>query len=117
MKPGIELLLDLIGLDQRLRGARLVVTGEGSIDEQTLQGKTPLGVARAARRAGVPVVAICGHSTLKVEQLGPVGIEQIFALTDLEPDVSICISQAKQLLTLLAADLARAQLSDEGHVE
>ena len=114
MKPGIELLLDLVEIDERLVGARLVVTGEGSIDQQTLQGKTPIGVARAARAAGVPVVAVCGRSTLGTDQLAPTGIEEIFALTDLESDLSICIARAKPLLTQLAADLTRARLSRGG---
>ena len=45
MQPGIELLLDLVGFEEKVRGARLVVTGEGSLDEQTLQGKTQIGRA------------------------------------------------------------------------
>ena len=110
MKPGIELLLDLVGLDEMLHGARLVITGEGSIDEQTLQGKTPVGVARAARAVGVPVVAVCGHSALSADRLAPTGIEEVFALTDLEPDLAICIARAKPLLTSLAGDVARARL-------
>lgn len=52
MRPGIELLLDLLGFDEAVRGARLVVTGEGCLDEQTLHGKAPAGVAAAATRAG-----------------------------------------------------------------
>jgi glycerate kinase len=59
MQSGIELILDLVGFEDLLRGARLVITGEGSLDEQTLQGKAPAGVARAARAARVPVVAVC----------------------------------------------------------
>ncbi len=56
------------GWRTRLAGADLVITGEGSLDEQSLLGKTPMGVARAAARAGVPVVAVCGRTTLTPEQ-------------------------------------------------
>jgi glycerate 2-kinase len=60
MRSGIDYLLDLLGVRSALPGARLVVTGEGSLDEQTLHGKAPAGVAAAARAAGVPVVAVAG---------------------------------------------------------
>ena len=53
-QPGIELMLELIGFAAALDGAELVVTGEGSLDEQTLHGKAPAGVAAAARRPGCP---------------------------------------------------------------
>ena len=64
MRPGIELLLDLLGFDQAVRGAGLVVTGEGCLDVQTLHGKAPAGVAAAAAGAGVPVVAVAGRLEL-----------------------------------------------------
>ncbi len=63
-RPGIDVVLEFTGLADRLAGADLVITGEGSLDEQSLLGKTPMGVARAAARAGVPVVAVCGRTTL-----------------------------------------------------
>lgn len=110
MQPGIELLLELAGFDDLVRGARLVVTGEGSLDEQTLQGKAPAGVARAAGAAGVPVVAVCGRSSLAAERARAAGIQQVFALTDLEPDPEVCMAQAGPLLTALAGDVARAYL-------
>ena len=110
MQPGIELLLELVGFKDKLRGARLVITGEGSLDEQTLQGKTPAGVARAARAARVPVVAVCGRSTLAADRAREAGIERVFALTDLEPDPDVCMMQAGSLLTLLARDVAHAFL-------
>jgi glycerate kinase len=110
MQPGIELLLDLVGFEEKVRGARLVVTGEGSLDEQTLQGKTPAGVARAARAAGVRVVAVCGRSDLAADRAREAGIERVFALTDLEPDPEVCMAKAGPLLTSLAGDVARAYL-------
>ena len=57
---GIEYFLDLTGFDAVLQNADLVVTGEGSIDEQTLQGKGPYGVARRAKLMGIPVIALAG---------------------------------------------------------
>jgi glycerate 2-kinase len=86
-RPGVELMLDMISFADRLAGARLVVTGEGSLDAQTLRGKAPAGVARAAAsaRAG-PVVAVAGRCLLSVAQLRGAGIEACYALADIEPD-------------------------------
>ena len=60
LRPGIECVLDLVRFDERARGAQLVLTGEGRLDAQTLQGKVVLGVARRARALGVPVMALVG---------------------------------------------------------
>ena len=68
-RPGIDLMLELTGFAAHLDGADLVVTGEGSLDEQTLHGKAPAGVAAAARAAGVPVVAVAGRNLLSEQQL------------------------------------------------
>ena len=70
LRPGIELLLELTGFDTALAGASLVVTGEGSLDAQTLHGKAPAGVAAAAAAAGVPVVAVCGRLGLDARPAG-----------------------------------------------
>jgi glycerate kinase len=61
--PGVELVMADINLDEKLRGADLVITGEGRIDAQTAFGKTALGVARKAQAAGVPCVAVGGGVT------------------------------------------------------
>jgi len=110
MQSGIELLLDLVGFKDKVRGAQLVVTGEGSLDEQTLQGKTPAGVAHAANAAGVPVVAVCGQTRLTAHRAGAAGIQRVFALTDLEPNPKTCMANARPLLISLAADVARTYL-------
>jgi len=110
MQSGIKLLLDLVGFEDKVRGARLVITGEGSLDEQTLQGKTPAGVARAAGAAGVRVVVVCGRSGLTADRASAAGIERVFALTDLEPNPEVCMTQAGPLLISLAGEVARACL-------
>lgn len=104
-RPGIDVVLEFTGLDKRLAGADLVITGEGSLDEQSLLGKTPMGVARAAQRAGVPVIAVCGRSTLSPEQLTEAGFQQVHALTDLESNVEKCIAEAGPLLEKLGKSI------------
>jgi glycerate kinase len=106
-RSGIELVLDLVGFSDHLPGARLVVTGEGSIDEQTLHGKAPAGVAAVAVVAGIPVVTVSGRVTLPAEQLHAAGIEHAYALTDIEPDVRRCLAEPGPILNKLAEILAR----------
>ncbi len=63
-RPGAELVFELTGLREAVAGADLVITGEGSLDEQSLRGKAPAAVAAVAREAGVRVVAVAGRCTL-----------------------------------------------------
>jgi glycerate kinase len=104
-RPGIELLLELVGFDEQLAGARLVITGEGSLDEQTLHGKAPAGVA--ARAAGIPVVAVAGRCLLSAERLGEAGIAAAYPLSDLEPDPTRSMANARQLVRQVGARIAR----------
>ncbi|MFJ2029289.1 glycerate kinase [Streptosporangium sp. NPDC087985] len=110
IRPGIEYLLDLLGFHERLDGARLVITGEGSLDGQTLRGKAPAGVAAAAAKAGVPVVAVCGRRALGDDELNAAGITAAYALTDIEPDPAVCMSKAGPLLERLAREVGRKHL-------
>jgi glycerate kinase len=63
IQPGFEVVAEAVGLEAKMKDADLVITGEGSLDRQTLEGKTPAGVARLARRLGKPVFAIVGRAT------------------------------------------------------
>ncbi|MFD5112347.1 glycerate kinase [Streptomyces sp. NPDC058391] len=106
-RPGIEVMLDVLGFAPALARATLVITGEGSLDEQTLHGKAPAGVAAAARAQGIEVIAVCGRLALRPEALGKAGIRRAYALTDLEPDPAVCMAEAGPLLERLATDIAR----------
>lgn len=110
LRPGIELILDLVGFTKYLPDADLVVTGEGKLDEQTLHGKAPAGVARAARAAGLPVVAVCGTNTLPAQRLRDAGVDHAYALTDLEPDLDVCLRDGTPLLTILGGRIATEHL-------
>jgi glycerate kinase len=109
MRPGIELLLEMTAFADHLDGARLVITGEGSLDEQTLHGKAPVGVARAtaAHDRAIPVIAVAGVSSLSPAQLKAAGISAAYALTDIEPDVATCRADPGPILERLAARIAQ----------
>jgi glycerate kinase len=102
-RPGIEVVLELVGFETHLAGADVVITGEGALDEQTLAGKAPAGVAAAARRAGVPVVAVCGRNDLADSSV----FDAVFALTDLTSSTEESIAGAGALLEQVGAQLAR----------
>lgn len=104
-RPGIDVVLEFTELEQRLAGADLVITGEGSLDEQSLLGKTPLGVARAAAAQGTPVIAVCGRTTLTDGQAAAAGFVDVYALTALETDVNRCIAEAGPLLEQLGTQI------------
>ncbi|MFE3068235.1 glycerate kinase [Streptomyces sp. NPDC059247] len=106
-RPGIELMLDVLGFAPALERATLVITGEGSLDEQTLHGKAPAGVAAAARAAGKEVVAVCGRLALPPEALGAAGIRRAYPLAELEPDPATSMANAGPLLEDVAAAIAR----------
>jgi glycerate 2-kinase len=106
IRPGIELVLELVGFEKAVAGADLVVTGEGSLDEQSLAGKTPVGVAAAARAHGVPVVAVAGRSSLSEQQLAAAGISACYRLSDLEPDPARSMAGAAPLLTEIGRRIA-----------
>jgi glycerate kinase len=110
-RPGIEVMLDVLGFAPALDRADLVITGEGSLDEQTLHGKAPAGVAAAARAQGKEVVAVCGRLALPPEALGRAGIRRAYALTEVEPDVAKCIADAGPILERVAENIGRDFLS------
>ncbi|WP_202875933.1 glycerate kinase [Kribbella speibonae] len=103
LRPGIDLVLDLVRFREQAAGADLVITGEGALDEQTLYGKAVAGVAAAST---VPVVAVCGVNRLEPQQLQELGVSAAYALTDLEPDVRRCIAEPRPLLEQLGERIA-----------
>lgn len=81
MRPGVEVVAEAAGLDDAVRGADLVLTGEGSLDRQTLAGKTPAGVAAVATRHGVPVIAFAGRLGDGADELVEEGFVAVQSIT------------------------------------
>ena len=106
-RPGIAVVLDLVGFEAALDGAALVITGEGSLDTQTLSGKAPAGVAAVAARRGIPVIAVAGRNLLTEAQLAAAGITAAYPLSDLEPDPVRSVAEAGPLLERVGRAVAR----------
>ncbi|MCU1724113.1 glycerate kinase [Pseudomonas sp. 5P_5.1_Bac1] len=106
-RPGIEVVAELAGLEDAVQGADLVITGEGRFDAQTLRGKTPFGVARIARRHGVPVVVIAGTLGEGYQELYGHGIDAAFAVTNGPMSLQQACANAAPLLAARAGDIIR----------
>ncbi len=100
--PGVQMVLEAVGFGDRVKNADLVITGEGSIDQQTLYGKAPMGVAGIARRFGIPVVAVAG--TIKGD-ISPLYNEGFAAVVSICPG-PITVEEAMERAGSLLADTA-----------
>ena len=98
MRPGAEVLLDMVEYNAALDEADLVITGEGKLDGQTLHGKAPAEVASRAVARGIPVIAVCGASELGEDQAREAGLREVHQLLDLEPDTERAIAEPLPLL-------------------
>ena len=110
-RPGVDVVLDLVGLDAALDGADLVVTGEGALDAQTRAGKAVTGVVRRADARAVPVVAVCGVDHLGAEDARAVGLAATYPLSELEPDARRSMEHAPELLRRQGARIAEEWLT------
>jgi len=96
--PGIDTVLEVTHFTEKLQNADLVLTGEGSLDEQTLHGKTIAGVAKAAKKANIPVLAFGGRVQLNQTQLDELGIRAAIAISDAAMPLQESLKKAKVLL-------------------
>ena len=113
-RPGVQVVLELVDLADRLTGVDLVITGEGSLDAQSLGGKTPVGVAELARAHGVPtVIGVCGRSLLSDDEARKAGFDEVIALLDRQPDVARAMTEAGLLLNEIGGEIGRRYASIE----
>ena len=108
LSPGIDIVLDLAGFDERVKDADIVVTGEGRIDAQTINGKTPVGVAGRAKTHGVSVAAIGGQLGDGYERVYQAGIDTVFSCVDRIIDENDIAAGAKKRLYATAYNAAKA---------
>ncbi|APX01823.1 MULTISPECIES: glycerate kinase [unclassified Arthrobacter] len=99
LEGGFALVAGLTGLAERLADADLVITGEGSMDSQSLTGKAPIALAEAARERGIPVVAVAGRILVTPEELAEHGVVAAAQLLDVAPSTQEAISDAGKYLT------------------
>lgn len=106
LRQGIEIVTQALGLDDAVRAADLVITGEGRIDSQTIHGKVPIGVARVAKRYQLPVIGIAGSLTADVEVVYDHGLDAIFSVIPRICTLDDALVNAAENLRMTARNIA-----------
>lgn len=109
MYPGIQVILELLDLDEQIRYADLLITGEGRMDHQTAHGKAPYGVTQIAKKYGVPVIAIVGSATA-YEAIYQSGIDLVVDIINEPMTLHEAMLRAQDLIEDAAANAMRALL-------
>ncbi|WP_291259854.1 glycerate kinase [Fusobacterium sp.] len=107
LKKGIEIVIEYSKLEEKMQGADLVITGEGSIDAQTRFGKTPYGVAMTAKKYGIPVIALAGNVGKDIDVLYEYGFTAIFSILPRVESLEKAISNGKENLQYMSESIAR----------
>ena len=98
IRLGVDIVIETIGLEKNLKDTDLVITGEGKMDSQTIYGKTPIGVAKIAKRYNIPVIAIVGEIGEDVEVVYEHGIDKIMATTPYSMTRTQAIKKSSRLI-------------------
>lgn len=116
LKSGTEIVMEMTNLEQKIKDADLVITGEGRIDYQTAFGKAPLGVAKLAKSKGKPVIAIAGSLGENYNVLYSKGFDGIFSIINRPMSLNEAIDNAEQLLENLSESIIRTLSSYKTHI-
>jgi glycerate kinase len=106
LRPGIEIVIETLRLEEALRDADLVITGEGRLDSQSIHGKTPIGVARVAKHYGLPVIGIAGSLSKDYQVVHQHGIDAAFSVLDRVVTLEEALADAADNLEVTARNVA-----------
>lgn len=106
LRPGIEIVMDAVKLSQVVSDADLVITGEGRIDSQTIHGKTPIGVARCAKRFDRKVIGIAGCMSADYAVVHDYGLDAVFAVVNAVVTLEEALANAQENVTITARNVA-----------
>ncbi|MCY9026570.1 glycerate kinase [Priestia megaterium] len=106
LKPGVDIVIEATQLENYIKNADLVITGEGRIDGQTIYGKTPIGVAKTAKKHSVPVIAIAGSIGAGSEAVYEHGISALFSVVPGAVDLSEALEKADENIERTAKNVA-----------
>ena len=107
LRPGVDIVIDSVGLERRMKGCDLVIAGEGRMDGQTVFGKTPAGVARIARKLRIPVIAIAGSLGTGVEKVHTIDIKAYFSALKESMEEEDLPKRGPEMLTDCAEQVGR----------
>jgi glycerate 2-kinase len=114
LKQGVEIVIEATGLSKIVEDADLVITGEGKIDGQTIFGKTPVGVAKTAKKFGVSVVGIAGNLSKDSHVVHKYGIDAIFSVVPGVISLEDALTHAGEYVERTAANIAAIWKMNEG---
>ncbi len=109
LRRGIELIMDLTQIDAAMESSDLIITGEGQLDGQTLQGKLIHGICQRAKRYSVPVIALCGRLSASAEQLRAIGLHSAFSINEIEQSLPQMLARTAENLQRKARLLMAAE--------
>lgn len=112
LRSGMETVLDLVGFDERVRDADLVITGEGNMDEQSAAGKAPVGVARRSKRHGKPVVAVVGGRADNLDAVYEQGVDLVLPICRKPMPLDQALDPQEAIANLTCAGESAAQAYD-----
>jgi glycerate kinase len=98
LKSGVDIVIEASGLDQSVKDADIVVTGEGKIDSQTIYGKTPIGVAKTAKKYGIPVIAFAGNIGDDSHVVYDNGINALMSIISYPMTLETAMKRSRELL-------------------
>ena len=108
LRAGVDIVLDHVGLDEKMKGADLVITGEGRIDFQTVYNKAPIGVARRAKERNIPVIAVCGSVGKGFENVHAEGIDAVVSILTAPMTLDEATARAGELIADAVAETMRS---------
>ena len=108
LRAGVDIVLDHVGLDEKIKGADLVITGEGRIDFQTVYNKAPIGVARRAKERNIPVIAVCGSVGKGFENVHAEGIDAVVSILTAPMTLDEATARAGELIADAVAETMRS---------
>jgi glycerate kinase len=100
LKSGVDIVIEASGLDQSVKDADIVVTGEGKIDSQTIYGKTPIGVAKTAKKYGIPVIAFAGNIGDDSHVVYDNGINALMSIISYPMTLETAMKRSRELLAI-----------------
>ncbi|GAF20191.1 LOW QUALITY PROTEIN: glycerate kinase [Bacillus sp. JCM 19046] len=113
MRRGIDIVIDYTGLEQKLKGADLVLTGEGQIDYQTASGKTPMGVAEAAKKKGIPVLRLPGLLEKGLKSSYQYGITSVFSIVKGPMNLEQAIERCEEYVAFTTEQVVRTFFANQ----
>lgn len=106
LKRGVDIVITATKLEEHIHGASLVITGEGKIDSQTINGKTPIGVAKIAKKYHIPVIGIAGNISNDSTVVHEHGIDALFSIVPRVTTLQDAMENAEEYVTQIARNIA-----------